>query len=199
MQRIAPHPPQGALRQPDGSVVWRVWAPSSTAVSLVTLSSAGAPGNRNDARGRRLFRPSAIAGGRRIAVCVQAGRRPRLSRSGVALATRRRPSSLGRVLSRIVRLVGRGMARHRPRRTGRSTNCTSARSRRRARFEAIIPRLPQLLSLGVTAVELMPVAQFAGDRNWGYDAVYPYAVQNSYGGPRRCNGSLTPPIRPGWR
>ena len=36
----------------------------------------------------------------------------------------------------------------------------------------------------VTAVELMPVAQFAGNRNWGYDAVYPYAVQNSYGGPR---------------
>jgi maltooligosyltrehalose trehalohydrolase len=51
-------------------------------------------------------------------------------------------------------------------------------------LDAIIPRLPQLSSLGVTAVELMPVAQFAGDRNWGYDAVYPYAVQNSYGGPR---------------
>jgi maltooligosyltrehalose trehalohydrolase len=50
-------------------------------------------------------------------------------------------------------------------------------------LEAIIPRLPQLLALGVTAVELMPVAQFAGDRDWGYDAVYPYAVQNSYGGP----------------
>ena len=29
----------------------------------------------------------------------------------------------------------------------------------------------------------MPVAQFPGDRNWGYDGVYPYAVQNSYGGP----------------
>jgi maltooligosyltrehalose trehalohydrolase len=47
-------------------------------------------------------------------------------------------------------------------------------------LEAIIPRLPQLVSLGVTAIELMPVAQFAGDRNWGYDAVYPYAVQNSW-------------------
>ncbi len=51
-------------------------------------------------------------------------------------------------------------------------------------FDAIILRLPQLLSLGVTAIELMPVAQFAGDRNWSYDAVYPYAVQKSYGGPR---------------
>ncbi len=51
-------------------------------------------------------------------------------------------------------------------------------------FDAIVPRLPQLASLGITAVELMPVAQFPGDRNWGYDAACPYAVQNSYGGPR---------------
>jgi maltooligosyltrehalose trehalohydrolase len=51
-------------------------------------------------------------------------------------------------------------------------------------FEAIIPRLPALSELGVTAIELMPVGQFPGDRNWGYDGAYPYAVQNSYGGPR---------------
>lgn len=50
-------------------------------------------------------------------------------------------------------------------------------------FDAIIPRLSELKSLGVTMVELMPVAQFPGERNWGYDGVYPYAVQNSYGGP----------------
>src|SRR5262249_8647645 len=51
-------------------------------------------------------------------------------------------------------------------------------------FDAIIPRLEQLREFGVTAIELMPVAQFAGERNWGYDGVHPYAVQNSYGGPR---------------
>ncbi|MFY9733469.1 MAG: malto-oligosyltrehalose trehalohydrolase [Candidatus Acidiferrales bacterium] len=50
-------------------------------------------------------------------------------------------------------------------------------------FDAIIPRLARLKDLGVTAIELMPVAQFPGDRNWGYDGVYPYAVQASYGGP----------------
>ncbi|MGB9243790.1 MAG: malto-oligosyltrehalose trehalohydrolase [Candidatus Acidiferrales bacterium] len=50
-------------------------------------------------------------------------------------------------------------------------------------FDAIISRLARLKDLGVTAVELMPVAQFPGDRNWGYDGVYPYAVQASYGGP----------------
>ena len=50
-------------------------------------------------------------------------------------------------------------------------------------FAAIIPYLDELKMLGVTALELMPVAQFPGDRNWGYDGVYPFAVQNSYGGP----------------
>lgn len=50
-------------------------------------------------------------------------------------------------------------------------------------FDAVIPRLAELRELGVTAVEIMPVAQFPGSRNWGYDGVYPFAVQNSYGGP----------------
>jgi maltooligosyltrehalose trehalohydrolase len=50
-------------------------------------------------------------------------------------------------------------------------------------FAAIIPHLASLKELGVTAVELMPVAQFPGERNWGYDGVFPYAAQNSYGGP----------------
>ncbi len=50
-------------------------------------------------------------------------------------------------------------------------------------FDAIIPRINELRDLGITAIELMPVAQFPGHRNWGYDGVYPYAVQNSYGGP----------------
>ncbi len=50
-------------------------------------------------------------------------------------------------------------------------------------LEAIVPRLGYLRDLGVTAIELMPVAQFPGSRNWGYDGVFPFAVQNSYGGP----------------
>ncbi|MGB8475660.1 MAG: malto-oligosyltrehalose trehalohydrolase [Candidatus Acidiferrum sp.] len=50
-------------------------------------------------------------------------------------------------------------------------------------FESIVPRLAELKELGVTAIELMPVAQFPGNCNWGYDGVYPYAAQESYGGP----------------
>jgi len=50
-------------------------------------------------------------------------------------------------------------------------------------FDAIIPHLEYLRDLGITAIEIMPVGQFPGTRNWGYDGVLPYAVQNSYGGP----------------
>jgi maltooligosyltrehalose trehalohydrolase len=51
-------------------------------------------------------------------------------------------------------------------------------------FTAVIPHLDMLGELGITALELMPVAQFPGNRNWGYDGVYPFAVQESYGGPQ---------------
>lgn len=50
-------------------------------------------------------------------------------------------------------------------------------------FDAIIPRLKDLADLGINAIQLLPISQFPGDRNWGYDGVYMYSVQSSYGGP----------------
>jgi maltooligosyltrehalose trehalohydrolase len=50
-------------------------------------------------------------------------------------------------------------------------------------FKGIEEKLDYLLSLGITAIEIMPVAQFPGERNWGYDGVFPFSTQNSYGGP----------------
>jgi maltooligosyltrehalose trehalohydrolase len=50
-------------------------------------------------------------------------------------------------------------------------------------FEAAIPYLDGLAELGVTAIELMPVAEFPGLRGWGYDGIYISAAQSSYGGP----------------
>jgi len=50
-------------------------------------------------------------------------------------------------------------------------------------FASAVAELDDLVDLGVTAIEIMPVAQFPGSRNWGYDGVFPFAVQNSYGGP----------------
>lgn len=49
-------------------------------------------------------------------------------------------------------------------------------------FDGIIAKLPYLKTLGITAIEVMPVGQFPGSRNWGYDGVFPFAVQDSYGG-----------------
>lgn len=49
-------------------------------------------------------------------------------------------------------------------------------------FGGIEAKLDYLRDLGITAIEIMPVAQFPGERNWGYDGVFPYAVQSSYGG-----------------
>ncbi len=50
-------------------------------------------------------------------------------------------------------------------------------------FDGVITLLDYLCDLGITSVQLMPVAQFPGDRNWGYDGTFPFAPQNSYGGP----------------
>ncbi|MCU1785759.1 malto-oligosyltrehalose trehalohydrolase [Pseudomonas sp. 13B_2.1_Bac1] len=52
-------------------------------------------------------------------------------------------------------------------------------------YAEVEKHLPRLAELGVTAIELMPLAQFPGERNWGYDGVLPYAPQSSYGTPEQ--------------
>ena len=54
---------------------------------------------------------------------------------------------------------------------------------REGTFRSVIDKLPHLVELGVTAIELMPVADFPGGRNWGYDGVFPFAPDSSYGRP----------------
>jgi maltooligosyltrehalose trehalohydrolase len=50
-------------------------------------------------------------------------------------------------------------------------------------FKAASERIKELQEFGINAIELMPITQFSGKRNWGYDGVFPFAVQNSYGAP----------------
>ncbi len=52
-------------------------------------------------------------------------------------------------------------------------------------FAGVEARLVQLAKLGITAIELMPIADFSGARNWGYDGVLPYAPDTSYGTPNQ--------------
>ncbi|SDU94316.1 malto-oligosyltrehalose trehalohydrolase [Pseudomonas mucidolens] len=52
-------------------------------------------------------------------------------------------------------------------------------------YTEVEKHLPPLAELGITAIELMPLAQFPGERNWGYDGVLPYAPQSTYGSPEQ--------------
>src|SRR4029079_11881308 len=64
-------------------------------------------------------------------------------------------------------------------------------------FEAAIDHLPGLAALGITHIELMPVAEFPGAHGWGYDGVYISAAQSSYGGPHGLQQLVHPAHAPG--
>ena len=55
--------------------------------------------------------------------------------------------------------------------------------RRDGRLRGVAARLAALKELGITAIELMPIADFPGRHNWGYDGVLPYAPDAAYGTP----------------
>lgn len=57
-------------------------------------------------------------------------------------------------------------------------------------FEGVTRRLLELAELGITAIELMPLADFPGARNWGYDGVLPYAPDASYGTPEQLKALI---------
>jgi malto-oligosyltrehalose trehalohydrolase len=57
-------------------------------------------------------------------------------------------------------------------------------------YDGVRERLRHLADLGVTAIELMPLADFPGGRNWGYDGVLPYAPDSSYGKPRQLKALI---------
>lgn len=172
----------GARAAPDGSVRWRVWAPRATDVELVLIAGERRQAFPMDAEGAGFFHRQApeIAEGRRYAYRLDGGpERPDpcslWQPDGV-----HRPSAV--VVPKRFRWTDqawKGIARqdlvfyelH----VGAFTEAGT--------FDAIIPRLPELRELGVTAIELLPIGQFPGTRNWGYDGAYLYAAQNSYGGP----------------
>jgi maltooligosyltrehalose trehalohydrolase len=52
---------------------------------------------------------------------------------------------------------------------------------REGSLSALIPHLDRLVDLGITTIELLPLSHFPGGRNWGYDGVFPFALQNTYG------------------
>lgn len=175
--------PQGVFRQPDGTGLWRLWAPFAERVALVLWPG----GERTEIEmtpadyGYFTHRQRDVEEGLRYAYRLDGGpERPdpatRWQPDGV-----HRPSAVFFPESFPWTDDGwRGIPRddlviyelHVGTFTPEGT------------LDAVIPRLPQLRELGITAIELMPVAQFPGGRNWGYDGVHPDAVQNTYGGPQ---------------
>jgi maltooligosyltrehalose trehalohydrolase len=176
--------PCGALTHADGSCLFRVWAPGKRSVELV-LHAADGPSRAiamtPQPGGHFTHREPAVVEGQRYGFRLAGGpERP-------DPASRWQPEGVhgpSAVLfpQRFAWSEGAWAGLPRPElviyelHAGTFTTAGT--------FDALVPRLAELRELGITAIELMPVAQFPGERNWGYDGVYPYAVQNSYGGPQ---------------
>jgi maltooligosyltrehalose trehalohydrolase len=175
-------PECGALYQEDGRVRWRLWAPRVEAVDVVLIEGET---RLTHQMGREegeyfIFEKEQVRSGQRYAYRLDGGpERPdpgsRWQPDGVS-----RPSAVlclddfhwtdadwGGIPREDLVFYELHVGTFTPEGT----------------FDAVIPRLPALRELGVTAIEIMPVAQFSGTRNWGYDGVHPYAPQQSYGGP----------------
>ena len=64
---------------------------------------------------------------------------------------------------------------------------------RPGKFASVSARLGHLKKLGVNAIQIMPVAEFAGERSWGYNPSHIFSVETAYGGPWRSSGSSSAP------
>ena len=172
----------GAVGQSDGSVRWRVWAPCAQQVELVLIEGDQrcAILMQREQRGFFHHTESNVPEGQRYAYRLDGG------------PERPDPCSLWQPDS-----VHGSSAVVLPEQFSWTDGAWRGVSRNdlafyelhvgtftpQGTFEAVISRLNDLRELGITALEIMPVAQFPGGRNWGYDGVLPYAAQNSYGGP----------------
>ena len=172
----------GAYALPDGSVRWRVWAPRAQRVELVLIDGPSRRRLPMEAEPGGYFRcqESGISEGRRYAFRLNNGpERPDpmtlWQPDGV-----HQPSAV--LFPERFAWDERGWTGL-PREDLVLYELHVGTFTPEGTFDAVVPRLDALKDLGVTAVEIMPVAQFPGPRNWGYDGVHPSAPQNTYGGP----------------
>jgi maltooligosyltrehalose trehalohydrolase len=172
----------GAIRSEGGSILWRVWAPFASEVSLVLIdgNERRAIAMQSESRGFHLAILRGVLEGQRYAYRLDGG------------PERQDPCSLWQPDG----VDGFSAVVIPDRFSWTDQDWTGVPQAElvfyelhvgtftvEGTFDAIIPRLRDLRELGITAIEIMPVAQFPGSRNWGYDGVLPYAAQNTYGGP----------------
>ena len=175
-------PPIGPIPIDDRTVRWRVWAPKAERVELVLGRDKDArriPMDR-DSRGFHALETERPEIGGRYAYALDG--RPVLPDPG----SRWQPDGINTPSafwdpSGIAWDEGRWAGRDRRDLVFYELHVGAFTAE--GTFDAIVPRVSDLLELGITAIELMPVGQFPGVRSWGYDGVFPRAVQESYGGP----------------
>jgi maltooligosyltrehalose trehalohydrolase len=177
---------RGANVDPDGAVRFAVWAPRRRALSVRVLDAAGATRAELpmtvDADGvftARVDAAVAAPGSDYVYVLPEVGARP-------DPVSRHQPGGV-HAPSRIVATddfawtdaTWRGV----PRGDLIIYELHVGTFSPEGTFAGVAERLPYLRDLGITAVEVMPVAAFPGNRNWGYDGVYLFAPHTAYGGP----------------
>jgi maltooligosyltrehalose trehalohydrolase len=172
----------GAVGREDGAVSWRVWAPRAQAVSLVLIDGErhSEVAMRPKARGYYTHTQAAVAPGQQYAFRLDSGP-PRPDPCSLW-----QPDGLEGASAVVIPAQfswtdqnWRGVRREDLVFYELHVGTFSAEGT----FDGVIPRLRDLRELGITAIEIMPVGQFPGSRNWGYDGVLAYAAQNTYGGP----------------
>ncbi len=176
------HPQCGALVQSDGSVRWRVWAPKADRVEVVLIDDSTRQYHsmaREDGGFFSFVKDHALNGQRYVYRLNEGSEYP-------DPASRWQPDGVNHP-SAVLRTdefiwsdeTWNGI----PREDLMFYEIHVGTFTSQGSFDSIIPRLSALRELGVTALEIMPVGQFSGTRNWGYDGVHPSAPQHSYGGP----------------
>jgi maltooligosyltrehalose trehalohydrolase len=192
--RPQPGPPRapwtlerGARVLPDGSVRFETWAPNARAAAVRVVEDPRAGGAPGEADHPLEPLGGGVFGG--VVPAARAGADYRFVLDGRPLpdpVSRHQPAGVHGP-SRVVDPLAFGWsdAGWRGREAADLVICEIhvGTFTPEGTFDAAAAALPRLAELGITAVELMPVAQFPGARNWGYDGVFPYAAQDTYGGP----------------
>jgi len=170
------HPlPFGATLLPDGQTRFRLWAPSSETVSLELDGQAPLP------------MQAASGGWHELAVAAPPGTRYRYRlKDGLAVpdpASRLQAPDVHDPSVVVDPAVYDWRYIHWQGRPWHEAVVYEVHAGVMGGFSGIRQRLPELRRLGVTAIEIMPIADFPGGRNWGYDGVLPFAPDTAYGTP----------------
>ena len=179
MTRFAHDLPFGAQVQPDGWVRFRLWAPGHERMSVVIDQQQPLPMERSDGGWFELTTQLARAGSR-YTYRLPNGTHVPDPASRQQAETVHGPSLVVDPLSYTWRNAG---WRGRPWTEAVLYELHTGTFSDSGDFVGVKRKLDRLAELGVTALELMPVADFSGARNWGYDGVLPFAPAWQYGTP----------------